>query len=76
MSLDSPELDLETLRRKFGGSEGTRVPQTTNLKDQETWVDAEEEIRSPSTFWEYLQEEIWANDFDSHQEMKCEFGLA
>ncbi|KAL7409310.1 eukaryotic membrane protein family-domain-containing protein [Mrakia frigida] len=72
LSLDSPELDLETLRRKFGGSEGTRLPQTTNLKDQETWVDAEEEIRSPSTFWEYLQEEIWANDFDSHQEMKWE----
>lgn len=70
-------MDLETLRRKFGGSEGMRVPQTTLLQEkEETWVDAEEEIRSPSTFWEYLQEEIWANDFDSHQEMKCEFELS
>jgi hypothetical protein len=30
-----------------------------------------EEVRNPSSLWEYLQEEIWANEFDAHQEMKC-----
>ena len=70
-SIDLPTLDLELLRRKFGGSEGNQVelePESPPLARPRK----EDETAAPSTLWEALQEEIWANDFDSHQEMKCE----
>lgn len=58
-SVDVP--DFQTVEEAVAPKSGGVVEQTD-----------ERETRNPSSLWEYLQEEIWANEFDSHQEMKCE----
>lgn len=69
ISLQSPQspadtLDVDLLRRRFESPE----PNDEGLNKEDGGV-REDEKRS---LWEHLQEEIWANDFESGQDMKCE----
>lgn len=43
--------------------------------DRESQVDQGKSESKKTSLWDHLQEEIWANDLESGQELKCELVL-
>lgn len=68
MKLDLPKLDLSLLEATFATEE---LEEEATKSPASAASVADVGPTRPTSLWDYLQEEIWATDFDSHQVCRC-----